>query len=368
MSLIDVFSICFLTICSIQCLFYGAFFFSFLKIPKTKKIAHTHTSVSVIICAKNEAHNLQLHLPHILEQDYFNFEVVLVNDNSTDDTLKVMQSFKEKHSNITIVNINGSSNKKRALTKGIEAAKNEYILLTDADCKPLSKHWIKSMSAHFSSKKDIVLGYGGYTRYKWSLLNDLIRYETVFTALQYFSFAKLGHPYMGVGRNLGYKKSVFTKNGGFQNHQHILSGDDDLFINQVATKNNIALCTDTDSFTISKPKTSFSDWFKQKRRHITTANHYTKTHKNILGLFYLSQLSFFLCIWSFFLVGLEFNLIIATGIIARYLFQLLALHGACKRFNEKHLLVEVPILEPFLVLTQLAIFTANLIRKPSHWK
>lgn len=365
---IAVFLACFLILCAVQITYYASFFISFYKITSAIKEKTAPLPISIIICAKNEAKNLKLHLPKIFEQDYFTFEVVLVNDNSTDDTLLVMQEFQKKHNNSTIIStIN--SNKKQALSKGIDASKYEYLLLTDADCKPESKHWIKEISAHFSTKKTIILGYGGYKKVKKSFINKAIRYETVFTALQYFSFAKLGFPYMGVGRNLAYKKSEFENTNGFNTHNHVLSGDDDLFINQTATKNNIALCLSKNSFTISEPKTDFKSWFHQKRRHITTSNYYKKSHKYILGGFYTSQLLFFIAIFALLNNGLQrVDILFTIGILLRYAFQVPTLIIACNRLKEKDLILYIPLLEPFLIVFQLAIFTTNLIKKPSHWK
>lgn len=365
---ISIFSACFLVICGIQIVYYATFLISFYKIPSNTKAKTPHLPISVIICAKNEAENLKAHLPKILEQHYPKFEVILVNDSSTDNTLAVMQHFKKHHGNISVISTT-ASNKKQALSKGINASKYEHILLTDADCKPLSNHWINEMSAHFSTTKTVILGYGGYKKAQNTITNKLIRFETVFTALQYFSLAKLGFPYMGVGRNLAYKKEEFKNSNGFKNHSHILSGDDDLFINEIATKNNVALCLSSNSFTISKPKPSFKTWFYQKRRHITTANHYKQSHKYILGGFYLSQVLFFTGICIIFNYGLQkINIVFAAAIAIRYAFQISTLVNACIKLKEKDLIIYLPFLEPFLVIFQLAIFTANLVTKPLHWK
>ncbi|MFK5880084.1 MAG: glycosyltransferase, partial [Flavobacteriaceae bacterium] len=255
---------------AIQLCYYLFIFsrFSFLK--PTKKEA-TNIPISVLICARNEAKNLQQFLPKILQQEYLDFEIVLINDRSYDDSLAVMESFKEKHpAKIKIVNVvetkNGGS-KKYALTLGIKAATHEHLLFTDADCIPNSNYWIREMSQHFTNNKSIVLGYGAYRTIKNSWLNKLIRFETLMTALQYISYANIGLPYMGVGRNLAYTKSLFFDTNGFANHLHLKSGDDDLFVNQNATKENCAISLHPESFTISEPKTTFKDWINQKRRH-----------------------------------------------------------------------------------------------------
>jgi len=128
-----------------------------------------------------------------------------------------------------------------------------------------------------------VLGYGGYERKK-GLLNLLIRYETVFTAIQYFSFAIKGKPYMGVGRNLAYEKELFFENRGFARHYHLASGDDDLFVNETATEENTALELTPEARTLSVPESSIGSWIKQKQRHLTAGGHYrTGSRINIGG-------------------------------------------------------------------------------------
>lgn len=370
MIILEVAFYVFIVAVGIQVLFYGIIFNSFINYKATKP-KPKNVSVSVIICAKNEAKNLTKFLPSILTQDYPIFEVILINDNSTDDTLDVMEDFKLKHDNIKIVNVKPIEkfwgNKKYALTLGIKASTNDFLLFTDADCKPLSKHWIRDMSAHFSNKKTIVLGYGTYQKIKGSFINKLIRYETFLTAIQYLSYAKLGQPYMAVGRNLAYRKEQFFEANGFMQHMHIKSGDDDLFINQVANATNTTICLTNESFTESVPKQTLKGWMLQKRRHISTANHYKPKHKFFLATFYCSQLLFWTL--AITLMTLMFNWEIVLGlIILRFLVQLTNLYLASKKLNEKDLPFLSPFLEIFLIAFQFFIFIKNLISKPKHWK
>jgi len=295
MILLNVLFYSFVVIVCVQIVFYGVLYgnFAFSKSISRKQ---NIIPISVLICAKNEAENLKLFLPSIINQDYTKFEIVLINDASHDSTLEVMESFAQKHNNIKIVNVKNIEafwgNKKYALTLGIKAATNDYLLFTDADCKPLSNYWIKEMASYFTKDNSIVLGYGAYNKIKNSFLNKLIRYETLLTAVQYFSFAKLGMPFMGVGRNLAYHRSEFFKANGFIKHIDVRSGDDDLFINEVANTKNTSICYSKESFTISKPKITFGAWFRQKRRHVSTANRYQFKHKALLALFYVSQFLF----------------------------------------------------------------------------
>lgn len=370
MIILEIAFYAFIVVVSIQVLFYGIIFNSLSRYnivrPKPKNI-----SVSVLICAKNEAENLKEFLPLILAQEYPHFEVILINDNSQDDTLEVMEDFKERHQRIKIVDVKPIEkfwgNKKYALTLGIKAATYDFLLFTDADCRPLSKQWIQEMSSHFSNEKAIVLGYGSYKKIKGSLINKLIRYETFLTAIQYLSYTILGQPYMAVGRNLAYKKELFFEANGFMKHMHIKSGDDDLFINQVAKSSNTTICISKESFTESIPKQSFKDWTLQKRRHISTAGHYRLKHKIYLALFYSSQLLF----WSLAITLMVFMYawkIVLGLIVLRFVVQLINLFLVSKKLNEKDLPYLSPFLELFLIAFQFFIFIKNLISKPKYWK
>lgn len=354
----------------VQIIFYG-FIFGKFAATKQKKASNSNLPVSVIICAKNEAENLKENLPAILEQSYPTFEVVLINDNSSDKTLKVMEAFKNNSEYIKIINVQPVEkfwgNKKRALTLGIKAAKYSTLLLTDADCKPTSKHWIMEMTARFDSEKSLVLGYGSYQKIKGSLLNLLIRFETFMTAIQYFSYTTIGLPYMGVGRNLAYKKELFFEANGFVSHMNITSGDDDLFVNQIATPKNTIICISKTSFTESIPKKTFKSWCLQKRRHISTASHYKLKHKILLSFFYCSQFLF----WTLAIILLSINnqsQLVLGLILLRFIIQYAALYSASAKLDEKSLIIYTPILELLLIIIQFFIFMQNLSSKPKHWK
>lgn len=370
MLVLDILFYTFIIVVFIQLIYYGLIFTRF-AFAKSKRSTTKKISISVLICAKNEAENLEQFLPYILEQKYPDFEVILINDASNDNTLEVMKTFKAKHDNIKIVDVKPIEafwgSKKYALTLGIKATSNNFLLFTDADCKPLSKYWIKQMSSCFTNSKTIVLGYGAYKKQKFSLANTLIRFETLFTAIQYFSYAKIGIPYMGVGRNLAYRKEAFFNASGFMNHMNIRSGDDDLFVNQVANSKNTAICFTKNSITESLPEITFKGWFNQKKRHISTANHYKLKHKFLLGLFYLSQLLFW-CLGIILITFLFQWKIVVALFISRVIIQYISIGISAKKLNESDTLALLPFLEIFLVFSQLVIFISNLVSKPNHWK
>ncbi|MDO6597805.1 glycosyltransferase [Oceanihabitans sp. 2_MG-2023] len=370
MVLLNIAYYTFIIVVSIQLIYYLFLFskFAFLN-PKHK--TQKNIALSILICAKNEAKNLKNYLPHILNQEYPDFEIILINDNSHDKTLDIMEDFAAKHRNIKIVNVIPTEtfygNKKYALTLGIKAAKNEYLVFTDADCKPNSNHWLKEISTNFSNTKSIVLGYGAYAKIKNSFLNKLIRFETLLTALQYFSYAKSGIPFMGVGRNLAYKKEVFFNANGFINHMQIRSGDDDLFINQVANTKNTSICFTKESFTISNPKTTFKDWILQKRRHVSTANYYKAGHKILLALFYISQFLFYTLAITLFITTYAWQIVLPIFILRLIVFYIV-FGKTSKKLEEKDLIIFLPFLEIFLIGMQLVIFIINFIAKPKYWK
>lgn len=366
--IISVLFYSFVVFTAIQIIYY-LFFTSFLLADKKQKKTQEQFDVSIIICAKNEAENLKKFLPSIIHQEYKSYEIVLINDASSDETIEIMEAFKEKHSKIKIIDVENIEafwgNKKYALTLGVKAAKYEHLLFTDADCKPVSKHWITEITKNFSNEKTIVLGYGKYKKEK-GLVNLLVRFETLLTAIQYFSFAKLKIPYMAVGRNLAYHKSEFFRVKGFINHLHIKSGDDDLFIQDAANKKNTTICIDQNSFTESLAPTSLKKWFQQKRRHISTANHYKIQHQILLGLFFISKVfSLLLAIVLFFFYPWQ---IIISIILTYYVVQYIVIGFSAKKLKESQILFFLPLLEIGLLLFQFSIFINNLISKPNHWK
>lgn len=361
--------ILFLVFSVINILFYLGYF-SF-AISESSNLKAQNIPVSIIICAKNEAENLKQFIPSVLNQNYPNFEVILINDASEDDTLEVMEGFLQEDHRVKLVNVENNEafwgKKKYALTLGIKKASHPYLLFTDADCVPETEFWIEKMVANFNSDKSIVLGYGGYFKNKNSFLNKLIRFETLFTAIQYFSYAHWGFPYMGVGRNLAYSSKEFYNQNGFATHLHVLSGDDDLFVNKAATAGNTAICFDNQAITRSNPKKSFKSWFRQKRRHVSTAKYYKVKHKLLLGTFYLSQVAFWILLVFLLMFQIHWQLVLAIFSL-RLILQYAVFWKSARKFNELDLIWILPVLELSTICIQFGIFSVNLFSKPSNWK
>lgn len=330
--------------------------------------------VSIIVVARNEYKNLEANLESWLDQDYPDFEVVVVNNGSWDKSQEYLEQMEEKHSRLKIVKIveqeRYPKGKKFGLTLGIKAANNEWLLLTDSDCQPTSRNWIREMSRHFVQGKQITLGYSPYAK-KGSFLNFLIRWDTFYTALQYLSFSLAGKPYMGVGRNLAYTKSLFFSVKGFASHNHLIAGDDDLFINETASKANTDICIHPDAFVESAPKTNFGDWIKQKKRHLGVGKEYSSSSKwRIAGLhmsnsfFYGSLVPAIILCWPY---QQDYFFLIPIGIyVLRLISQYFVYGFAMKRLKETNLLYLLPILDLYFLFFYFFMGLGATFSKPQR--
>lgn len=354
---------------TIQLSYYLGAFSKFAYYKKPSLINFTPPA-SIIICARNEADNLAKFLPAIFEQDYPTYEVVVVNDCSYDNTEDFLKKYALQHSNLKIVTIQEDENyahgKKIALMMGIKGAKHEHLLLTDADCRPADKYWLKGMMQHFTPDTDIVIGYGAYEKQK-SFLNKIIRFDTFMIALQFLSFSLLRKTYMGTGRNLAYKKSLFFKLKGFASHYHIESGDDDLFVNEAVHKYNSNVQINTINHTVSKVKTTLQDWMAQKRRHITTFTNYSSASKLRLISLTASQYLFFATFIALLVLNVGIFLIIFLFLL-RLLIQIIIFKKSMAELDEGDLLLLSPVIELILLFIYPLITVSNAFLKKNKWK
>lgn len=325
--------------------------------------------VSIIIAARNESENLHKFLPFILEQDYPEFEVIVVNHQSIDDSQYVLNALELQYPLLKTVKVERSQHlkygKKLPLTLGIKKAAYEHMLFTDADCKPASNQWVKSMVSHFDTKKQIVLGYGPYEKRK-GFLNFLIRFDTAWIAMNYMSMAKSGLPYMGIGRNLGYTKTVFDNVNGFKSHYSISSGDDDLFIQEAAKNRNYTINVSPESYCYSPAPKSWKSWFNQKSRHYTTSERYKVIKKLMLGIY---PLSLILLNISFVILLLDPNFFWVS--LASYLLLLIIkwiiLGRAMSQLNEKGFIVFMPFLDIMYALLAPTMYYAIDKKELEKW-
>jgi glycosyltransferase involved in cell wall biosynthesis len=347
-------------------IFYYLFFFRRLAffVPRVKESYQQHP-LSVIVCARDEAANLAKNLPGVLVQTYpTTHEVIVVNHNSQDETPYFLEELRKTFKNLQIVNLTqeakGIPGKKYPLSIGIKEAKHEILLLTDADCVPATEFWMQKMQDAYEEGTEIVLGYGAYYK-KPGLLNKLIRFDTFHSALQYLSYAMAGIPYMGVGRNLSYKKALFFKHKGFSSINHVASGDDDLFISLAANRKNTTVVIDNDAFTLSEPRKTFGSWVRQKTRHYSTGKYYKPVHKFFLGMYSFTHFIFYpLFVASMFFYDWR----IVLGIfLVRFILQAIVYYKSMQKLNEKDLFAWWWLLDIWMFFYYL-VFANSLWKKP----
>ena len=356
--------------------------------------------VSVIVCARNEERNLRDYLQALLTQDYPEFEVIVVNDGSIDDTRTYLEYWQKRYRNLKLTFVPAGakvgSTKKLAITLGAKAAQYDYLLLTDADCRPESTHWISEMMKGFaqpsvsaavsqrsgqsaqqsvSEAVTIVLGFGAYFA-KPGLLNRMIQFDTLFNGLQYLGMAACGHPYMGVGRNLAYSKRLFFQQGGFYHLMTSKAGDDDLFVNRVATAANTAVVCTPDSLTWSVPKTNLTDWFRQKRRHLSVAPKYKSSSKFRLTLEPLTRGLLYAALIVLVVLGCQQQaqggwipaIIAASAMLVRWIMQCVLLNIPAHRWGTTKTFLLLPVWEIVLPVISLVMMLIEPLRpKSKRW-
>lgn len=332
--------------------------------------------VTIIICARNEARNLEKNLPSILAQRYANangvplFEVLVVNDASTDDTALVLQYFEKEYSHLRHLTITPEEfrdfpGKKFALNRGVAAAQHDWLLLTDADCEPVTEFWLDLMTAPLQEGKSIVAGYGAYRKEK-TLLNAFVRWETVHTFLQYSRYAEAGVPYMAVGRNLACTRSMILAAKGHPAWSNLPSGDDDLMVSALATAENIAVVQNRDAFTYSEAKQTWKEYAVQKRRHLSTGKYYKTFPKRLLGLYALSHGAMWLLFFILLFVqgwGMAFLLVLLRCTLYWALWTQTA-----RRLRERYLWYWFPLFDIGWLIYNFAFAPYILWKNKQQWK
>ncbi len=359
--------LCF-SLLGIQIVYFSFFIVAFLK--KNKPAGKAMKPVSVIVCAHDEENNLRELVPLLLAQDHPEFEVIIVEDRCNDSTYDFLLSATKLDSRLRMVRVvhkpDHVSGKKFALTLGIKAASYDWVLLTDADCRPNGNQWISSMSAFMEDRANIVLGFSPYIKLN-GLLNSFIRFESFLTGIQFIGLAILGKPYMGVGRNLAYRKSLFLDNKGFNSHLSIVGGDDDLFVNKHAVGASTNICIGTGSLMRSLPKTTWNEYYIQKLRHLVVGKSYKFSDKFILGVFSLTWvLTWIIALpYSFFSPLMEWLLI---AFLFRWVLLIFLFRKASRKLGEPFEEWKVPLLDFIYAFYYLVTGPMALISKKVRWK
>jgi len=368
----EFFTYCFFTMCLAALIQFLYLIFIFARLSFYKKPEEEEKPiipVSIIIAARNESDNLYENLPAILNQEYPEFEVIVVNHQSIDDSNWLLIAFQQQYKNLKVIDIPKNKHlragKKFPITMAIKGAKYEHFILTDADCKPASSLWLKKMTSSFSSKKQIVMGYGPFVKDK-GILNKIIRFDAAWIGVNYITMALAKLPYMGVGRNLGYTKSVFNSVSGFKSHYGIPSGDDDLFIQEAAQKSNYTINIDPDTFCYSPAVPSWNRWVRQKSRHYSTSNKYKVIKKLLLGIYPTSLL----LLWISFVILLfntDFRIIsgVVFGVIVLLKWWI---QGKCLlKLKEKSFVYTLPFWDLFYAILAPMLFYLTEQKRNAKW-
>jgi glycosyltransferase involved in cell wall biosynthesis len=360
---------------TVQLLFWGWLVRGLAKMPSKapERGASPPPPVSIVVCARDEADNLRAHLPGWLAQRGLSeWELIVVDDASSDGTAEVLAEFGQRFPMLRVLRLGPDAprpwaGKKNALAAGVSAARHGLVLLTDADCA-VGPDWAVRMVASLGPEADLVLGYGPYAE-RPGPLNRWIRFETLWTAIQYLSFARAGAPYMGVGRNLAYRKEAFLAAlPAFDAHPGLPSGDDDLLVNRLARPGRTALCLSPETFAVSLPKTTRRDWLRQKQRHLGTGKHYRPAHVAMLALLALSHFASWwgVLLWPFFspwetlLAALLF--IVRCALVAFWGGQM------ARRLGENGLAAPYLPLDALFTLYHLLLFPFTITGRSDRWK
>lgn len=335
---------------------------------KNRKAANPERSISIIIAAKDEEENLRHNLPFVLNQTHKNFELIVVLDRCRDGSESIVDNAMKEDSRIRKLVIEklptGWTGKKWAIQCGVEAASNELLAFTDADCRPTPK-WLESINNAFGEDKELVLGLSPFEKRKGSL-NLFVRFETLLTAMRYVAAAGWGAPYMSVGRNLAYRKSFFESVGGMKSFSGRLSGDDDLLVNHFAGGRDVGVMLSNDSMVYTDAPGTVRDWLRQKLRHFSSGSAYKPLTKAFLGGFHLFHAIFYISLLFVLLSSPAWY--IFPGIYAIWLLLALLVHYPNARsWKSLDLILFFPILDLMYMLYNTLVGPAGWILKP-NWK
>lgn len=365
-----VLAIIFFAAIAIQVLYLIVFIAVISRRRREPEVAPLNEPVSVIVCAHDEENNLRELVPMLLRQNYGEFEVIIVDDRSNDGTYDFLLEESRKNPKLRMVHVDRTpphvNGKKFSLTLGIKAAQHDRILLTDADCRPQSDEWIATMNSGVTSQTLFVLGFSPYMK-SAGLLNLFIRFESLITALQYMAFAFLKSPYMGVGRNLSYKKSFFLGEKGFNQFMNVTGGDDDLFVNQHANGKNTNVVTNSKALIFSIPENTWKDFFRQKKRHLSVGKFYKFKHRFWLGLFAATWLT----VW---LLGIPLAIFLspwylfAGALLFRALLLFLGIQSTSGKLDQKFEWWAIPFLDFLYSFYYLTTGLFTLGAKKVRWK
>ena len=358
-------------------LYYGLFYMRVgrSKGTGTKKNAAPASPalppVSVVMTVQNDADNLKANLLYLLEQDYPDFEVVVVDYLSTDDTVFTLKILSENYKHLKVVtfreNASGYQGRKYPLSIGIKSAANDILLFTEPDCMPADTTnfgWIREMVKGYVHKNiDIVLGYCAIQS-KASLFNWLQQYDNLDYSSEYLAAALLRHPFSGNGRNLSYRRSLFLKNGGFIYHYHIPDGADDMFVNQNSRRRNTSVVLTPESFTSVPPCATLAQWHDYRKRRVSTHAFYGLGLKISRMVRPLNVLVFYLAAVLLFVGGKFPWQILAAVLLLKLAWQIVATAKAARRLSVRPVVYWLsPLFEIYFLIANTIFAIVPLSKK-----
>jgi glycosyltransferase involved in cell wall biosynthesis len=357
----------FLVVILVQMIYYWVFF-SRLAFHKPRKVSAVKPPVSMIVLAHNQYNDLQHTLLVLLNQDYPEFEVLVVDDNSDDGSDELLEKLTEQHANLRVVKLTQSLNwfkgRKFPLSLGIKSANHDLLLLTDIQFRPAGKKWISEMADSYSQNTDIVLGYSTYdTPTKF---NKWLRFMAFYDGLVYLSMALSGRTFKGIGSNLSYRKSLFYRNKGFSSHYVINAGDDELFVNKTATRRNVRIQISGNSMVKSGKPVSLLQWLAKEKTRLSIRRYFKFSHRTLISVFSTSTFLFYLIFILLLLLQIQWPVVVGLFAV-RLISQMIIFGLAQKRLSEKNLLLLSPFFEVILVLVDLFIWIRLLLSKKSTW-
>ena len=356
----------FVVLCT-QNIFFLVLLWAFVKRSKPRE--RRVLPATLLVCAHNEETNLKALIPLLLGQDHPELDIVIVLDRTTDGSRAFLETVVTTHKNVRYLDVpvvpGDVNGKKYGLLQGIREAKHDILLLTDADCRP-GRQWAREMVSAFDEDTTVVLGYSPYLKTS-GILNTFIRFETLLTGIQYLGLARLGFPYMGVGRNLAYRKSFFTSTNGFDGIMTVTGGDDDLWVNRNARAGHTRVQMGASSLVWSVPKSTWREFLHQKTRHLSAGRHYTVSSRALLGVFHVSHILSWLLFGAALVLTPSVPPLILIVFVSRLLLFIVLVVLASRRLGDKFPPWSVILLDFIYVFYYLSTALRALFIKTVQW-
>ena len=333
----------------VQLLYYFGLYDRICRYNQAAQRGEIHYSqslppLSVVLTVSKESDLLRRHLPAILTQDYPQYEVIVIDDGKTSESEELLCALEEQYPHLYHSFVPSSSryvsHKKLAITLGIRASKYDWIVLTEADCCPTSDQWLRRMARHFTPRTQVVLGHSGYLPAQGWLARKA-DFDLLLQSMRRWGSALAGHPYMGIGRNLAFRKELFYQVKGFSAHLHLTRGEDDLFVNQVATGDNTRVECSPEAAMRREGVKRKKEWWNEKVNYAFTARYYRGLQRWLMGGETLSRLGFYGCngaafVWALLTAQWGWAGVALLLGILRWGLQAYVFHRAARSLGEAH--------------------------------